>query len=105
MIAEILLSSLLVAPPYRLVPFDKVLRHTKACAIGTVVYRRKMKDGDWHITLINEKQEKLVTEIIPELPLAPPSKGMTILACGVSRHDTKHGWSELHPVTRWEPVK
>lgn len=93
-----------VPAPYRLLTFDTVLRHTKACVIGTVVYRRKMKDGDWHITLLDDKQRKLVTEIIPELPLIPPRKGMEILACGISRPDDRHDWNELHPVTHWEDM-
>jgi hypothetical protein len=99
------LSNTPPAKPYWMVTFDKVLSHTKVCAVGTVVYRRRMKDGDWHITLVNNKGDKLVTEIIPELPIVPPKKGQKILACGVSRRDYKHGWNEIHPVVRWQEAK
>lgn len=80
-------------------PLEKVAttRWTHVCTVGPVVYRRKMKDGDWHITLDNGKA-KLVLEIIPQLPLTPPRKGQVVQACGITRWDKGHGWAELHPV-------
>lgn len=95
-------ASTLVAPPYRVYPFDAVPRHAKACAVGRVVYRRRMADGDWHVTIIDERERKLVLEIVPELPLDVPRTGMRIVACGIGRYDTKHGWGEIHPVVKWQ---
>lgn len=76
--------------------------HVETC--GQVVYRRKMVDGDWHITLaigIN----KIVVEIIPSIPLIPPTKNTWIIVQGIRRYDEAHNWPEIHPVERWIPAK
>lgn len=71
--------------------------HTHVCTRGPVVYVRKQRDGDWHITLDNGTA-RVVVEIIPLIPLLPvPRKGQTIRACGITRRDLKHGFSEIHP--------
>lgn len=74
-------------------------RWTHVCVSGPVVYRRKMRDGDWHVTL-DDGAAKVVLEIIPALPVSVPSKGDRIEACGISRIDKYHGWPEVHPVER-----
>jgi hypothetical protein len=86
---------------YHTVPLEQLAttRWTHACTSGPVVYVRKMKDGDWHVTLDNGKA-KVVLEIIPAIPLAPPKKGQRIEACGITRIDRHHSWPELHPVER-----
>ena len=76
--------------------------HVETC--GEVVSTRKMKDGDWHITLV-WGQAKAVMEIIPKLPLDPPRKGQRIRVRGISRYDKRHHFFEIHPVESWEPVQ
>lgn len=106
MIAEVLIAATLTLPKhYHLVTFEKTTLHRKACVVGTVVYRRQMDDEDWHVTLINERQTKLVAEIIPELPLVPPAKGEKVMVCGIASKDEHHNWNELHPVTYWFHVE
>jgi hypothetical protein len=102
-----LAASILVAKPYRLIAdYDKVPVHSKVCAIGHVVYRRRMvDDNDWHVTIIDSKGKKLVLEIIPEIVLEAPKKGDKILACGIGRYDVKHKWPEIHPLLKWQAVK
>jgi hypothetical protein len=68
--------------------------HVETC--GPVVYRRRMQDGDIHVTLDNGKA-KVVIEIIPLIPLDPPKKGTIIRVRGISRWDRDHGWPEIHP--------
>lgn len=99
-----LLLLLLADPPgrrYHTVPLEQIAstRHTHVCTTGPVVYRRKMKDGDWHVTLDNGKA-KVVLEIIPAIPLDPPRKGQVVEACGITRIDKHHRWAEIHPVER-----
>jgi hypothetical protein len=79
-------------------------RHTHVCVTGPVVYVRKQRDGDWHVTLDNGKT-KVVLEIIPAIPVALPRKGDVVDACGISRRDTHHGWPEVHPVEWLAVVK
>lgn len=100
-------ASLFIAKPYRLIAdYDKVPIHSKVCAIGTVVYRRRMVgDNDWHVTIMDGKGKKLVLEIIPEIALEPPPKGLEILACGIGRYDVKHKWPELHPLLKWQATE
>lgn len=91
-------------PPGRIyfnIPLEKMATtlRTHVCVEGPVVYRRKQKDGDWHVTLDNGKA-KVVLEIIPAIPLPPPPKGSYVEACGISRFDKHHGWGEVHPVER-----
>jgi hypothetical protein len=102
--AALLVASLALPKHYHLLPFDQITSHRKACTIGTVVYKRKQEDEDWHITIINEKQKKLVAEIIPELPLVPPLKGDRVLVCGISGTDDHHKWNEIHPVVVWRKL-
>ncbi len=99
----ILVSQLFITSPYRLVmDYAKVPIHSKVCTVGRVVYRRKMVgDNDWHITIIDSKGQKLVLEIIPEIPIEPPVKGQDIIACGIGRYDIKHKWPEIHPLLKW----
>jgi hypothetical protein len=84
---------------YTLTAFAKVRTHANSCVQGRVTYVRRQEDGDWHITLDDGAGRLLVAEVIPQLPIAPPRKGQRVLACGISRHDDRHGWDELHPVT------
>lgn len=70
---------------------------THVCTRGPVVYRRKMADGDWHITL-DDGTAKVVAEIIPALPFDPPRKGQRVEVCGIARYDKRHRWPEIHPV-------
>lgn len=107
MIPELIVAAATLALPkhYHLVTFDNATSHRKACVVGTVVYKRKQEDEDWHITVINDKQTKLVAEIIPELPLVPPDKNDKILVCGISGRDDHHNWYEIHPVTYWFHVE
>lgn len=103
---------LLAQPPtvpgrgYHLVALEKMATTTRTHAVscGLVVYRRKMADGDWHVTL-SRGEDLLVLEIIPAMPLEPPTKGQTIEAWGITRIDRGHktkrypaGWPELHPL-------
>lgn len=77
-------------------------KHTHVCAEAPIVYSRKMKDGDHHITLDNGKA-KVVAEIVPEIPLKRVGKTKPdeiAKVCGIRRYDDKHKWWEIHPVTR-----
>lgn len=84
---------------YHEVPLAKLAttRWTHACVVGPVVYVRKQRDGDIHVTL-SDGTAKVVLEIIPAIPLPRPKKGQTIRACGITRIDPHHGWPELHPL-------
>ena len=106
----ILLLLLLAQPPtvpgrpYHVVPLEKMATtqwtHVETC--GPVVYRRRMKDGDWHVTLDNGKAT-VVVEIVPLIPLDPPKKGTIVRVRGISRFDKDHGWPEVHPAEAiWE---
>jgi hypothetical protein len=66
-----------------------------------VVYVRTMQDGDVHVTL-DDGRAKVVAEIIPQIPLTRPKKGQRVDVCGITRWDRRHGWPEIHPVTRLE---
>lgn len=83
---------------YHVVPLEKVAAskrtHVETC--GPVVYRRRMADGDWHITLDNGRA-KVVVEIIPLIPLTPPRKGDLVRVRGIRRYDDSHKWPEIHP--------
>jgi len=115
----LLLLLLLAQPPavpgrgYHLVALENMAATTwtHATTCGTVVYRRRMADFDWHITLA-KGDDKLVLEIIPGIPLEPPAKGETIEAWGITRIDKGHkskrypaGWPELHPLEGFRVVE
>ena len=90
--------------PYHVVPLEKMATtsrtHVETC--GPIVYRRKMKDGDWHLTLDNGTA-KVVVEVIPAIPLVIPRKGARVRVQGISRYDKDHGWPEVHPAEAiWE---
>jgi hypothetical protein len=105
MILEFAIAATLTLPKhYHLVTFDNTTSHRKSCVVGTVVYKRHQEDDDWHVTLIDGKQKKLVAEIIPELPFVPPDKNDKVLICGIASKDEHHGWNELHPVIYWTKV-
>lgn len=89
--------------PYHTVPLAQMAttRWTHVRTSGLVVYVRKQQDGDWHITL-TEGKVKVVCEIIPALPMAPPKKGDRIQVWGIYRMDPGHHWPEIHPVEGWE---
>lgn len=76
--------------------------HVETC--GPVVYVRKQRDGDWHVTLA-KGEKKVVLEIIPLIPLAVPKKGQVIIARGIRREDDTHGWPEIHPLESWQAVE
>lgn len=91
---------------YHQVPLAKMATtpwtHVETC--GRVVYRRRMEDGDWHITLA-EGDVKVVAEIIPAIPLDPPTKGQRVCVWGIARFDKDHSWPEVHPVEGIRPWK
>lgn len=79
------------------------------CTMGRVEDVRHETDGDWSVRLVvnapkgtKAGDQFVVLEIIPEYPLARPTVGMTIRACGIIRYDGKHKWWEIHPLLRWE---
>lgn len=102
MIAALLLLQLVVADSYRTIPLAELAttRWTHVCVVGPVVYVRKQRDDDIHVT-IDDGTTKIVAEIIPEIPLPRPKKGTTIKACGITRYDKHHAWYEIHPVISW----
>lgn len=81
-----------------------VTPYPRAEVCGPVVYLRRQRDGDLHITL-DDGSAKVVLEIVPELPIKPPKKGQIIRAKGVVRWDTLHRFIELHPLLTWRAVK
>jgi hypothetical protein len=92
MILEFAIAAAMTLPKhYHLVTFDNTTSHRKSCVVGTVVYKRHQEDDDWHVTLIDGKQKKLVAEIIPELPFVPPDKNDKVLICGIASKDEHHG--------------
>lgn len=86
------------ARTYHRVPLEQIAAtrwtHVETC--GQVVYRRKMKDGDWHLTLARG-DVRVAVEVIPALPLAIPTKGAFARVRGITRVDRHHGWAEIHP--------
>jgi hypothetical protein len=72
---------------------------THVCTSGPVVYVRRQRDGDVHITL-DDGTAKVVLEIIPLLPVpaSAVAKGHRVRACGIARLDRRHGFAEIHPV-------
>lgn len=100
MIALLLAMALADVPgrPYHPVPLEQVAttRHTHVETCGQVVYRRKMADGDWHLTLARGRV-KVVVEVIPAIPLTIPRKGATVTVKGITRIDRHHAWAEIHP--------
>lgn len=76
-------------------------RWTHVCTTGPVVYVRRQRDGDIHVTL-DDGRAKVVLEIIPQIPLPRPRKGQRIEACGIARIDKHHRWPEIHPVLSWK---
>jgi hypothetical protein len=91
---------------YHPLPLEKVATsqrtHVETC--GLVVYRKKMTDGDWHVTL-ERSGVTLVLEFIPLIALDPPKKGQTIIVRGIRRYDDGHNWPEIHPVESWRAVE
>ena len=91
--------------PYHKVTLEQMATtqwtHVETC--GPIVYRRKMRDGDWHLTLDNGTA-KVVVEVIPAIPLVIPRKGALVRVQGISRLDRGHGnWAEIHPAEAiWE---
>lgn len=75
--------------------------HTHVCVTGEVQSVRKEHDGDIHVKLC-QLNYCMILEIIPEIPIAKPRKGMNIHACGIVRWDGWHKWQELHPLIKWE---
>ncbi len=103
-----LILALLIATPddkgYPTVPLAKIASGTwvrpRAKITGTVAFIRKEDDGDVHIRLTSGK-DRVILEIIPELPVSVPKIGDTITAWGVVRWDGEHRWAELHPLVGW----
>ena len=79
-------------------------KHTHVAVTGRVAYVAREADGDLHMRLAAPDDSTLfiVAECIPALPCAKPVKGTLITVYGISRKDSEHGWSEVHPVERWE---
>ena len=55
-------------------------------------------DGDYHVVIGDNDGHNLVTEVIPQIPLALPEKGERVSIWGIVRFDAWHNWWELHPV-------
>jgi hypothetical protein len=72
---------------------------------GLVTYRRRMKDGDWHVTIQDTGGRLAVVEIIPAIPIDVPRKGARVRVWGISRVDFQHKWGEVHPAERIEVLK
>jgi hypothetical protein len=93
-----------VQRPYHRVALSDLAKsswtHVEVCS--PVVYVRRMRDGDWHVTLDNGKA-RVVAEIIPLIPLPIPKKGQFICVRGISRFDRRHRFVEIHPVEAWRP--
>lgn len=70
---------------------------THVCLAGPVVYVRRQRDGDVHLTL-DDGTAKVVAEIIPLIPIPAPKKGQRVHVCGIARIDKRHGFREIHPV-------
>jgi adenine deaminase len=109
MIALLLMLAAQPAPgrTYHPVTIERLQRPapTHVMTEGTVVYRRKMKDGDWHVTIVDAQDRKVVVEIIPAIPLKVPTKGQRVRVWGISRADFQHKWPELHPAERIEVLR
>ena len=68
--------------------------HVAAC--GRVVYVRRQRDGDLHVSL-TDATATVVAEIVPERPIDPPPVGSFAVVAGVGRRDEWHAWQEVHP--------
>lgn len=99
--ALVLVAALTSQRTYHTVPLEHVAttRQTHICTVGPVVYARRQRDGDWHVTLARG-DTKVVVEIIPLIPVPVPRKGQRVQVCGITRRDRHHGWAEIHPVER-----
>jgi hypothetical protein len=80
--------------------------HTHVQVAGTVTLVKREADGDWHIRVSDDAGRFIVAEIIPALPMTPPTKGQRVVVFGIRREDNErgHGWMEVHPVERWTPA-
>lgn len=84
------------------IPIERMATTTRThvCVTAALVYRRKQRDGDWHLTIaktVKGVEYKVVVEIIPALPLVVPRVGQVITACGIRRIDEAHRFVEIHP--------
>jgi hypothetical protein len=77
-------------------------KRPRALIEGKVVLARPELDGDFHFAVEDDKGNKAVCEIIPQIPLAHPSVGDTVSVWGVVRWDGIHNWGELHGVDGWQ---
>src|SRR5205085_11380442 len=77
--------------------------HTHVQTVGRVRLIRFEADSDIHIKLTGVRSF-VVLELIPGLRVPMPALGQRIRAFGISRWDKEHGWQEIHPCERWEPV-
>lgn len=77
-------------------------RFTHVCTTGTVSYRRKQEDGDWHYKIM-DGSSFIIAEEMPDLKAkgTRPKKGQKVMVCGVTRWDGVHQWNEIHPVREW----
>src|SRR6267142_1807744 len=78
--------------------------HTHVCVRGKATEIKREDDGDLHVRLEDPDGNFVIVESIPALKVrgTAPKVGEWAKACGIVRFDKKHGWSELHPVERWE---
>lgn len=89
-------------PVVKIAVKDKWAR-PRALIVGKVVYAKKENDGDYHYVVEDDQHNKVVCEIMPELPLNPrPKVGQIIYIWGIVRWDRQHNWGELHPVVGWK---
>ena len=71
--------------------------HTHVCLDGTITYRKREADGDWHLK-VEDGGAWIVVEVIPQIPLVAPKVKSRVHVCGITRFDKAHKWYEIHPV-------
>lgn len=92
---------------YPQVPLIKVARGSwtrpRANIFGKVTLVAREDDGDWHFRVVDEDDNFVVCEIIPEfqMPNGHPRVGSSVRVWGVVRWDGQHRWGEIHPVVGW----
>lgn len=81
------------------------VKHTHVEVRGYVVYVRRQEDGDVHIKMVTDLENRtrfIIAECIPRMPCLRPRAGEDIILRGITRKDPEHGWWEIHPVEHWE---
>lgn len=93
---------------YPIVPARNINRSLffgpRAAVQGVVRAVQKVTDGDWHVNVEDSDGSVMVSELVPEYPLALPSVGDRIMVWGITRYDLNHRWWEIHPVFGWKKL-